>query len=42
MNECYNPETGAPTAGGNFVSWDLLGEHMLDEALSHADPTDVF
>jgi putative isomerase len=39
MNECYNPETGAPTAGGNFVSWDLLGEHILQEAQSGADPT---
>lgn len=39
MNENYNPETGAPTAAGHFVSWDLLGEHMLEEAKSGADPT---
>ncbi|MGH9396371.1 MAG: amylo-alpha-1,6-glucosidase [Terriglobia bacterium] len=39
MNECYNPQTGAPTAGGNFLSWDLLAEHMLEEAQSNSDPT---
>ena len=41
MNECYNPDTGAPTAGGDFVSWDLLGEHMREEAQNGADPTAV-
>jgi hypothetical protein len=41
MNECYNPESGAPTAGGDFVSWDLLGEDILDEALSGNDPTSL-
>jgi hypothetical protein len=41
MNECYNPETGGPTAGGNFVSWDLLGEHILQEARSGSDPTEL-
>jgi hypothetical protein len=41
MNECYNPETGAPTASGNFVSWDLTAEHMLQEAQSGSDPTDL-
>jgi putative isomerase len=39
MNENYNPETGAPDAAGHFVSWDLLAEHMLEEAQSGADPT---
>ncbi|HEX5482110.1 MAG TPA: trehalase family glycosidase [Terriglobia bacterium] len=39
MNECYNPETGAPAAGGHFLSWDLLGEHMVQEATRGADPT---
>jgi neutral trehalase len=39
MNECYNPETGVATAGGNFVSWNLLAEHMIEEAQSGADPT---
>ncbi len=39
MNECYNPDTGAPTAGGHFVSWDLLGEHMVEEAKKGLDPT---
>lgn len=39
MNENYNPETGEPTAAGHFVSWDLLAEHMLEEAQSGSDPT---
>ncbi|HUY12072.1 MAG TPA: trehalase family glycosidase [Terriglobia bacterium] len=39
MNECYNPDTGQPTAGGHFLSWDLLGEHMIQEAASGKDPT---
>lgn len=39
MNENYRPESGEPAAAGHFVSWDLLAEHMLDEAESRADPT---
>jgi putative isomerase len=39
MNECYNPENGQPTAGGHFLSWDLLGEHMIQEARTGSDPT---
>jgi putative isomerase len=39
MNENYGPETGAPLAGGHFVSWDLLAEHMAEEATLHTDPT---
>ncbi len=39
MNECYNPDTGQPTAGGHFLSWDLLGEHMIQEARTGSDPT---
>lgn len=39
MNENYNPETGEPDAAGHFVSWDLLAEHMVEEAQSGADPT---
>lgn len=38
-NECYNPETGEPAAGGKFLSWNLLAEHMLEEAESGSDPT---
>jgi len=38
MNENYNPETGEPDAAGHFVSWDLLAEHMIEEAQSGADP----
>lgn len=39
MNECYNPETGKPEGAPHFVSWDLLGEHMLEEAKTGYDPT---
>jgi hypothetical protein len=39
MNECFNPEDGRPVAGDHFVSWDLLGEHMVEEAKGGLDPT---
>lgn len=39
MNENYNPETGEPDAAGHFVSWDLLAEHMIEEAYNGEDPT---
>ena len=39
MNECYNPDHGTPLAGGHFVSWDLLGMHMVEEARKNHDPT---
>lgn len=39
MNECYNPDTGQPDAAPHFVSWDLLGEHILEEAKTGQDPT---
>ncbi|MFA5161474.1 MAG: trehalase family glycosidase [Elusimicrobiales bacterium] len=38
MNENYNPETGEPTAGGHFLSWNLLAEHMVEEAKKGYDP----
>jgi neutral trehalase len=41
MNECYNPDDGMPVAGGHFVSWDLLGEHMIEEVKNHLDPTSL-
>lgn len=41
MNECYNPEDGRPHAGGHFVSWDPLGEHMVEEAKERTDPTSL-
>ncbi|HEX4048873.1 MAG TPA: trehalase family glycosidase [Elusimicrobiota bacterium] len=41
MNENYDPETGAPDAAGHFVSWNLLAEHMKEEAASGADPTAI-
>ena len=39
MNECYNPEDGRPLAGSHFVSWDLLGEHIVEETQKGIDPT---
>jgi putative isomerase len=41
MNENYNPETGAPDAGGHFVSWNLLAEHMVEEAAAGTDSTAI-
>jgi putative isomerase len=41
MNENYDPETGAPDAAGHFVSWNLLSEHMKEEAGSGDDPTAI-
>ena len=41
MNENYNPETASPDASGHFVSWNLLAEHMKEEARSGADPTAI-
>ncbi len=41
MNENYDPETGAPDANGHFVSWNLLAEHMKEEAGSAPDPTAI-
>jgi putative isomerase len=41
MNECYNPETGQPTAAGDFVSWSLLAEHLVDEIQTGKDPADL-
>jgi alpha,alpha-trehalase len=38
MHECYNAETGEPLAAPNFVSWNLLAEHMLYEAKSGINP----
>jgi putative isomerase len=39
MNENYDPDNGAPAAAGHFVSWNLLAEHMQDEADKGLDPT---
>ena len=41
MNECYSPETGKPLANGHFLSWDLLAEHMVEEAEKGTDPTAI-
>ena len=39
MNENYDPDNGAPAAGGHFLSWNLLAEHMEEEAADGSDPT---
>jgi putative isomerase len=39
MNENYDPDNGAPAAGGHFLSWNLLAEHMQEEADKGLDPT---
>lgn len=39
MNENYDPDNGAPAAAGHFVSWNLLAEHMQEEADKGLDPT---
>ncbi|MBV8485530.1 MAG: hypothetical protein JO077_22005 [Verrucomicrobia bacterium] len=39
MHEIYNPDTGSESSPGDFISWDLLGLHMLDEAVYGSDPT---
>ncbi len=41
MNECYAPDTGNPTARGHFLSWNLLAEHMMEEAEKGTDPTAI-
>lgn len=39
MNENYDPDNGAPRSAGHFVSWNLLAEHMVQEASTGKDPT---
>lgn len=41
MNENYDPENGRPAAGGHFLSWNLLAEHMMEEADQGTDPTAI-
>jgi hypothetical protein len=41
MNENYNPDTGAPAANTNFLSWNLLAEHWLEELRARRDPLAV-
>jgi hypothetical protein len=38
MNENYNPDTGAPAANTNFLSWNLLACHWIDEIRARRDP----
>jgi putative isomerase len=39
MRENYNPETGEPAASERMVGWNLLAEHMQEEAEKGIDPT---
>lgn len=41
MNENYNPETGAPAANTNFVSWNVLAAHWADELREGRNPAEV-
>jgi len=41
MNENYDPETGAPAASGHFISWNLLAEHMEEEAEKGTAPASL-
>jgi putative isomerase len=41
MNECYSPGTGRPAANGHFLSWNLLAEHMVEEAEKGTDPAAI-
>jgi putative isomerase len=38
MNENYDPDTGAPAAGTNFMSWNLLALHWVDELTRGENP----
>lgn len=38
MNESYDPDSGAPAAGTNFLSWNLLALHWVDELRTGVDP----
>jgi alpha,alpha-trehalase len=38
MHENYDAETGAPLAAPNFVCWNILVSHMMDEASTGANP----
>jgi putative isomerase len=38
MNENYDPDTGRPAAGTNFLSWNLLAAHWLEELRTGRDP----
>lgn len=41
MNENYDPETGAPAAQTNFLSWNLLAAHWVDELREERNPADI-
>ncbi|MGH9526552.1 MAG: MGH1-like glycoside hydrolase domain-containing protein [Terriglobales bacterium] len=41
MHECYDPRNGQGLSQGHFVSWDLLGAHMISEADTGDNPTAI-
>jgi hypothetical protein len=41
MNENYNPDTGAPAANTNFLSWNLLAAHWVDELRAGRNPVSL-
>ncbi len=38
MNENYDPDTGAPAANTNFLSWNLLAAHWVEELKEGRNP----
>jgi putative isomerase len=41
MRENYQPETGEPARCERLVGWNLLAEHMQEEAQTGSDPTSL-
>jgi putative isomerase len=41
MSENYQPETGEPARCERLVGWNLLAEHMQEEAQTGSDPTNL-
>jgi hypothetical protein len=41
MHENYQPETGDPARCERLVGWNLLAEHMQEEAQTGSDPTNL-
>jgi hypothetical protein len=41
MKENYHPETGLPATGERLVGWNLLAEHMQEEAEKGTDPANL-
>jgi putative isomerase len=41
MHENYQPDTGEPARCERLVGWNLLAEHMQEEAETGSDPTSL-